>query len=382
MLLGGAFAVLLAVGVGWGVTRASSTPHAPDAPHAVQLDFQPDEAELRALEELRARLSPTERRFPIRDARKKDNAKLFTYMAATSTESTVVEAALEAMRTSYSPSSTKKQTPDADVDRVLLKYLASDDERLLGAALAAARIPLMGAPSAELLGRIRELAGSESRPPAVRYAAVEVLNLVPPERRTAEFLATLGALLSSSEAYLVSAALDALGLTGTALGTYPERAREVSARVVALTEHPDPGVRGRALIQLSALDAEAEASKRALAALADPHPYVRSAACAALATVGRRSAIHHIVEQVGDKQPAVYELSVPSILGEANSLVHVVPGRASVSESALYALGELSGGELPYRLGARHTTAQAWDESIAAARAWYEKVAPSIPREP
>ncbi len=352
---------------------------------AVALDFVPSEAQKDTLKALRARLGDDQTRFPVEEARRKTNAKLFTYLAATSDEPRVVEAALEAISSAYSPRSTQKEAPDADLDRVLLEYLPSSQPKILAAALSAARIPLMGKPSDRLLAAVAAR-GSEREDVVVRYSVVDVLNLVAPARRNDDVLRVFEAALAAREAHLVASGLEALTMSLPALSAAPARAKLLAPRVLTLTQHGDPGVRGRALELLVGLEGtseHAETFSRARAALGDSHPFVRAAGASVLARLGQRSAVHELAKLVDDKAPSQYETEAQSLLEEKPMrLVYGVPGRRHVSENALYALSVLSQGELAYSRGGPNDTPERWDETIVAAKAWYERVRASIPREP
>ncbi len=370
-----ATACVLAVG-GWSWWKRQSQA-APRAPAGVKLDFVPNSAQAQTIEALRAQLSETARRFPAQEARKKTNAKLFTYLAATSGDPLVVEAALEAISSAYSPRSTQKEAPDRDLDRVLLEYLPSTHPRILGAALSAARIPLMGKPSDELLAAVSART-SDREDAAVRFAVVDVLNLVAPGRRNANVLRAFEANLTAREPHLIAQALEALALDVPAVLRLPDHLQALAPRVLTLTQHEQPAVRGRALELLVSLEGTTEQARsfeRARALLGDSDPFVRAAAASALSRLGRRSAVHDLVKLVDDKTPARCELAARSLLqDEPVQLVYAVPGRLHVSESALSALSVLSQGELAYSLGGPNDTAERWDETIRAAKAWYSRL--------
>jgi hypothetical protein len=271
------------------------------------------------------------------------------------------------------------------LDRVLLEYLPSTHPKILGAALSAARIPLMGKPSEQLLAAVAAR-GTEREAGAVRYSVVDVLSLVPPGRRSAGVLRVFEANLTAREPHLIAQGLEALALDVPALQRSPELTRSVAPRVLSLTQHEHPAVRGRALELLASLDGAAEQAQsfeRARALLADTEPFVRAAAASVLARLGRRSAVHDLVKLVDDKALARCELEAQSLLApEPVRLVYAVPGRLHVSESALFALSALSQGELGYSLGGPNDTAERWDEHVRAARKWYGLAQTGIEREP
>src|SRR5690606_18798799 len=115
------------------------------------LDFEPSPEQLETVAILKSRVSKENPHFSAEDSRRREHAKLFTYMAATSDEPHVVQGSLEAILVAYSSRSSKKEAPDADLEKVLLKHLASQENEILAQALAAARIPLMSEDPGDLL---------------------------------------------------------------------------------------------------------------------------------------------------------------------------------------------------------------------------------------
>jgi hypothetical protein len=386
----GLMVVTLASG-GYGVWRHfAREARTGDAPPS-GLEFEPNAEQRQKLEQLRARLSQSSPRFAPEDARQKANAKLFTYMAGTSEEPLVVEASLDAIQSAYSSRSSRKEAPDADLDRVLLKHLRSSRSGAASAAFRAARIPLMTEqPGAELISGLAELARTAEAPR--RLAALEALDLIRPDNRGPEVLETFESALSAREAELVSTALFALAQSEPSLRLEREQApRRLGSRLLALTGHSDPGVRGRALAALAELDgiAEAEAkSTQAAKLLADGHPYVRAQAADALARLGATWAIHRLIELVEDVSPAFYELTGWTALdGHAGRLVHELPGRKRVAEAALYAIQSLgasteqAGGAFELSLG-RSQNEGALRENAERAKAWYARARASLPPAP
>src|SRR5690606_19429300 len=108
-------------------------------PQDVGLDFVPSEQDRETINALLGRLNRKTQRFAYADASKKSNAKLFTYLAATSNDPVVIAASLQAIQSAYSHRSPQKEKPDADVDRVLLKHLGAKEPNVLGRALMASR---------------------------------------------------------------------------------------------------------------------------------------------------------------------------------------------------------------------------------------------------
>ncbi len=340
---------------------------------ALELDFEPSHEDYRKMATLITGLSPDRPHFPEDEARHKANAKLFTYMAATSAERQVVAASLRAISSAYSSRSALKETPDADLDRVLLKYLASDDPALVLQALEAARIPLMmESPSEELTDAFIHMAASD-QPPARRHAAVEALHLLPPGARPHQATNALVTTLAAPQAHLVSAALLALEQTDPSLLPDPAR-RLLGARIPELTNHSDPGVRGRALGLLAKFDglvSPAERLELIRAALEADAPYVRAAAADAAGRVTATEVIPQLLAQAEDLAEARYELTGwTDLADEPGRLVHAVPGRQLVAEAALHALATLSRGELVLTMSGPRLSPEEVRTNAERARAW------------
>lgn len=134
----------LALGLGVAAVAASvwltlAPPEVPDS----GLDFVPSAEESVRIDQLRAQINAKNTAFRDADVRDPDNAKLFTYMAATSDNPLVVHAALAAIGSAYSSRSETKAAPDDDLQRVLVRHMSSPDPKSAELAFAAARIPLM-----------------------------------------------------------------------------------------------------------------------------------------------------------------------------------------------------------------------------------------------
>jgi hypothetical protein len=355
------------------------------APERSGLDFVPGEEERRRIEGLRAHLSKQNRRFPAREAREKSNAKLFTYLAATSEESHVIEAALEAIELAYSPRSPRKEAPDADLDRVLLKHLHSDNPSIAVRALSAARLPLMmDRPSHDVTRALVEMAQAGNAP-ARRHAALEVLSSIRPHRRGSVVLEAFQEVLAAPEPHLVSLALFALEHSRRSFDADETlRSPTLGAHALELTGHADPGVRGRALSLLTELEWTLEPPakfERALALLDDEHPYVRGVAADVLGRMGHAAALHHLVRCTDDLLPARYNLEGWTELGgKPGRLAHGLPGRVCVAEVVHDAMLSLGEGKLELALGPRQTE-ESVKENARLARAWYELAKGEIPRK-
>ena len=320
----------------------------------------------------------------------KSDAKLLTHLAETSDDPRVVEASLEAISSTYAARSTRKPGPDADLERVLVKHVHAERPTTALAALTAARIALMAEQPREGVTRaIAELAAPE-KPAARRYAALDALNLLRPDRRDAHVLTAFERALDAKEPHLVSLALLAVSQSGPSLALAPEANRaRFAERVVALLGHYDPGVRGRALFALAEVASLTAASTRFGAGkrgLADREPYVRAQSADLLARCRESAALHLLIEHVADLTPARYELRGWTQLdGKPGLLVHELPGRKRVAEAALFAMQSLSESldgspALTLQLG-RQPTDEVVLQNAEFARAWYRANQRSIPSD-
>ncbi|HEY8944877.1 MAG TPA: hypothetical protein VIM73_11475 [Polyangiaceae bacterium] len=320
-----------------------------------------------------------------------NDAGRLTRLADTATEERIVVASLDAMQSAYGSRGSKKPLPDAEVDRVLLKHIGSRSSAVAAAAFRAARIPLMTErPSDELTQGIVEQAAPD-KPAARRHAALEALDLIRPDRRSAPVLRAFEQALGTSEPHLLSLALRALSQSGASLAAFSENERAgLAARVLELAEHFDPGVAGRALEVLAELEflfpSEVRSTK-AREGLRHVHAYVIARAADLTARCGRPSAIHALMAHTSDLRPARYELAGWTALeGGPGNLVHVVPGRPRVADAALYAIVTLSQGltgiaPLSLTLGGPRRGDADVRENSARARSWYASARPGIPQD-
>ena len=363
------------------VTRAAKTSAAPRAEPSAEQRLSAESARAARLGEA---AKPTEVSVP-----QHSEAQRLTYLAETSDDPLVIEASLAAILSTYAARSTRKPGPDADLERVLVKHVKSERASTAIAALTAARIALMAEqPREGVTSAIVELAAPQS-PPARRYAALEALNQLRPDRRIAHVLVAFEHALDASEPHLVSMALLALSQSGPSLEPLPDPTRaRLAQRVATLLGHYDPGVRGGALLALAELPSLIDPGMRLAAAkraMKDRDPYVRARGADLLARCREPGAIHLLIEHVSDLALARYELRGWSKLdGSPGTLVHELPGRKRVAESALFAIRSLSeslegASPLTLRLG-RQPSNELVLENAAIARSWYEAHQGVIPR--
>jgi hypothetical protein len=284
----------------------------------------------------------------------------------------------------YVARSRRKPAPDAELERVLVTHLGSEDDAVVRAALFSARLSLLTEPPrAGVVSAVVGRAGKD-QPASRRALALEALSYLRPDRRSGAWSAFQAA-LDAEEPELLSLGLLALSQSGPSVDAADEATRAaLGERVTALLGHGNPGVRGRALLvlaELPALSSEGRRFEAGLHALLDGEPYVAAQAADLLARTRKAAAIDRLIELVHDLRPARYELRSSS--GVVN---HELPGRRSVAEAALFAvqsLGERVGGveRLPLTLRDRYTDDRLLLENADAAKRWYLRFAARIPRE-
>jgi mannan endo-1,4-beta-mannosidase len=284
----------------------------------------------------------------------------------------------------YAARSRHKSAPDAELQRVLVTQLGSEDEAIVRAALPTARVSLLTEPlQAGVVSALVRLTG-KGQPASRRAIALEALNYLRPDRRSGA-LSAFQAALDAEEPELLSLGLLALSQSRPSVDAADEVTRAaLGERVTALLGHGNPGVRGRALLvlaELPALSSEKTRFAAGLHALLDREPYVSAQAADLLARTRNAAAIYRLIELVRDLRPARYELG-----GSSGVIIHDLPGRRSVAEAALFAvqsLGErVSGVErLPLTLRDRYTDERLLLENADAAKGWYLRFAARIPRE-
>jgi hypothetical protein len=317
--------------------------------------------------------------------------KLLTRLAETTDDPRVVEATFAAILSTYASRSTRKPAPDEALSRAIVKHVSSERTSSVRAALNAARIPLMTAEPSETVTRAVVALAAPERDSARRYAAIETLNLIRPNRRDEAVLRAFESALDAKEPHLVAVALLALSQSRASVEAAAATTRErLASRVGVLLGHHDAGVRGHALLVLSeipSLETAATRYRAALRALSDREPYVRGRA-ADLLTRGRDpAAIHVLIEHVQDLAPARYEQRGWTELGGREGvLVQEVPGRKRVADAALFGIAALAetlpGGRLVLTLGGSPASDAVVLQNAELARTWYLAENLRVPKQP
>lgn len=345
----------------------------------VALKFSPDDAQQKAIEGLLGKLNRETLRFPSKDTNVPENARLFTYLAATSNDKDVVAAALSAMYGAYSSHSKRKAQPDADFVAVVKHHLGSEDPNIAVRAFLAARTAISGKDgSPEIIAEVVKLA---DRYPsgAGRYTIIDTLRVVSAQNRNEQLMKIFTESLDAKETYVVSYALQALYRSTRSI----EEKSALKAKAFELAKHADPGVRGRAIELLGALGKDdPEVLKLVLGALGDESAYVRSEASESIARLRHRPAIHELVKLLDDKENNRYDIRDWRTLdGKPGRLHHDGSPWSHVYDAAMNAIRSLSAGELKLERINPKEIDKGLDANAAATRSWYAKVKHDIPKE-
>jgi HEAT repeat protein len=355
---------------------------ATEAPKGVPIKLKLDEAGQKAAADLAAKLK--NERFPNEAVRDKNHAKLFLYLAATSEKPEVIIASLDALKMSYTSSESykQKQIADDDYGTVVAAHLDSSNLKIQGYALEAASHAVGGkAPSAAVVQALVKIASSHPNL-AARSEAIDRLRLVRDFQQDPKIAEAFLKALDSDQPHLVARALFGLRLRATGL----VMRNQFLAKGRHLLKAADPGVRGRAAELVGRLGAGNEDVVREIEALlADPHPFTRSAACAALAHLGDLGSIHKLMKLMDDTEKNTYDIRGFKLPTDREGWVHFDGSAWSeVRDAALRSLERMSM-KTKVRFVADKVESADVAGSLAknakAARAWYAKVKTQLPPE-
>lgn len=363
---------------GDGKPAASASAQARDLESGLQ--WKPDQEQQAALDALVQKLNRNNWRFPSQESNEPRNARLFTYLAATSDDPAVIGGALSAMYGAYSSHSKRKAQPDADFVQAVQRHLGASDPKLAVRALLAARTAMAGRDAnAELIDRVTKLARQDPYQGGPgRHAIIDSLRVVSAAKRTPEVVAIFAESLEAKEPYVLSYALQALYRSVRSV----ENKDAIKAKAVALAAHEDAGVRGRAVELLGAFGRDDQAVlDLVLGALSDPSPYVRSEAAEAVARLRYVPAIHALIKLVDDKESNRHDIRNWTTLdGKPGRLHHDGSPWGRVYDAAMNGIRSLSEGQLSLeRINPKQIEA-GLDENAAATKAWYAKEKAKIPK--
>lgn len=355
-------------------TKVEKIQKKPEAPPNVNVSFKLSGKEKQKLGRLYKAIKGKTVNFPKKEASRKQNARLFTYAAATSTKPERVIAALSAMRRSHGPGKAKV---DADFANVVAYHLKSKDPRVLQHALGAAALGLHGLGSkTPLLAEVINV-GAQPSSSAARFLALNTLRSLAADQHTEATVQLFTTSLEDKEPSVVASALSGLIQASAAVKT----AAPIVEKTLPLAKHADPGVRGLAIEVLGKIAGDRpDTTATALAALSDTHPFVRASACNALGSVGQASAIHALVPLVEDGASSHYELGGwKQLSGKPGTAEFEASPLRTVSDAAQRAVATLSAGGLKLEPVAKHDTAAGLKHNADATKAWYASEKPRLP---
>jgi hypothetical protein len=321
-------------------------------------------------------------RFPNESCYEKSNARAFVWIAAAKTEPATQAAALDCMYSTFTHTQSvdTKEMVNADYKLVVSTLLDSPDDTVRARAIEAARVSIDGdVPDNPTIGKLVGMAGASA---AQRYAVLDTLWYVDSWDKDDAIAGVYIGALDAAEPYVVSAALSKLrsGYYNLSDGAGAYK------KVEGLLAHDDPGVRGRALEALAAMaskhgDAGA-AGDAAHKLLKDGHPYVRSEAAGAVASLKREASIHQLMNMIEDSEKNTYDIEGFKLLdGSDGRLHHDGSAWSRVDDAVFSALKTMTyGGDDPFDYQVKADTKdQDLADAVDDARAWYDRNKDELP---
>lgn len=363
------------------IPAVPAVPAAPAAP-TITLDATQQQTEASLLPQINAG-----GRFPGAVV-KKENARIFLHLAATSTDPRVQAAALLAMPEVFTHAERFTQNRELmgpEYAQIVLMHIRSTTPRVQGAAIRASKTTILGdTPNPEVLAALTDLASNHPSPEG-RYEAMEVLWNASTFRTTAALHAPYVAALDAQQPWLVSIAL--FRIHHGFASSYADKPA-LFAKISALTRHADPGVRGRAADVLADLGADASLRPQVvpllMGLLDDPHPFVKSEAMGALASMNHKPAIHRIVTFLDDMTSNTYDIQgFNDLLGQAGRVHHDGSAWSRVSDAGLSAIRSFAGRtQTPFRYDVDFHDVEGELRRVSReARTWYNAHKAEFPNE-
>lgn len=365
-----------------GETPATpATPEAPATPEMPTVTLSPEDTARVA--EVSGQLNEYGR-FPREVTSDKTLAMIFLHLAATSDDVNMIKATMDGMSGMFSVVPSYVERGATLVDETYVGVMAARvyDERpevraagLVGAAVCFRR----GNTNMVMLEHLLTLANGPDSTPALRYA---VLNTIwqSQEAFDEQHMPFIVSALNADEPWLVSLALFRVK------GNVPHDeayGAPIRAKLLELTSHADPGVRGRAIAALAAAvsrlpEADAErtaAIARSVEMLADPHPYAKSEAINAQSTLQNVAVLPQLSALLDDATSNTYDIrGWQTIAGQTGRVHHDGSAWSQVRDSALAALRSLSRridreNQFEYRINGG-TSAEDLTAAATAGQAW------------
>jgi len=280
--------------------------------------------------------------FPYEEQNKKENARVFLYLASTSSSEEVVLAALDGMTKTFSPGENpQKEKVDEAYRAVVLKLLDSSVPAILGGALEAAQLGLQGQTEMSPLSQKVLQIAQEHSEAAARLEALNALQRMKDFQQNEAIASAFLKAMQAPEPYLKSLSLFRIQFNNYNLARKPD----FYSRAAELMKDPDAGVRGRALEVASVLvspEEQASLGQQITAMLGDKSAYVRSVAADALGRLGYRPAIPKMVELLDDQASNTYDISYRRLNGSQGSEHHDGSAWSRVDDAMLWGLSQLT----------------------------------------
>jgi len=262
-------------------------------------------------------------RFPSEQCRDKENALNFLWIAAAKTDAPTRAAAMDCVGDLYTHSASvdTKQMIDADYKLVINTLLDSEDDVVRARAIQAARISIDGdVPDMDAVGKLVKLANDGSA--AERFEALSHLWYMDSWEKNADVAGAYLKALDADENYVVSESLFRIRSSYYNL----VNAEDAVKKSTDLIKDDDAGVRGRAARALGALGGKhgdkGDIGDDLHGLLTDGHPYVRSEAASALASLKREASIHQFMNMIDDDEGNTYDIEGFKELDGSDGRVH------------------------------------------------------------
>ena len=316
-------------------------------------------------------------KFPYPEIKKKENGPIFLAIASNSQDNKAVVAALKAVVQTYSSreGSEKRNFAGDDYKAMIAKNLKSDDPAVRHWAIKASSNALGENPAPEVLDQLVAFMTDETAVEGQRVDAIDELNGMKDYTKNEKVADALYQALSDKHPAVISEALFRLSNKSYAI-TDKEKFLN---KAIELTEHSDPGVRGRATDLVGKLGRGSEDKVKPVLkkGLKDSHPYVRSEAVSGLAFLKITDAIPDMMPLLDDSEKNTYNLSFKNLLGQNDSVHHDGSAWSRVDDAVLRGLQSMTFMTKDKKFEYGKIEPKTKDADIARevgrAKQWYEK---------
>lgn len=281
-------------------------------------------------------------KFPYPEIKKKENGPIFLAIASNSQDNKAVVGALKAVVQTYSSreDSKKRNFAGDDYKAMIAKHLKSDDPAVKHWAIKASSNALGENPSPEVLDQLVAFMTDETVVEGQRVDAIDELNGMKDYTKDEKVAEALYKALSDKHPAVISEALFRLSNKSYGLA---DKDKFID-KAVELTSHEDPGVRGRATDLLGKMgrNQEGKIKPALMKGLKDSHPYVRSEAVSAIASLKIMDAIPDMIPLLDDSEKNTYQISFKNLLGHNDSVHHDGSAWSRVDDAVLRGLSTMT----------------------------------------